>query len=361
MVNRARILKHVRKHVLVGQDGSTCKVITLMHLEGEGRSKPVSAWDVKGSDINFDSLVNEIIDAATADAEGIGDTQKYMLGFYFDNQVPGSTSYGARLPFTVSVAPVFDAGDAEAGIVSSDTIGNSKMQAATAMKFAVDLFRHVIPWSNQIMAQQQQMIQRMEAQANEHHEQQRKLMVLNEKLLSRHHRRQLETRKLIKHEQRKDEMVQMIMPLIPVVVTALAGKPGAAPSLPGPAAEATYTFDQFVRSIAQNPEQLASLQSKLKPMQIPSIMQIVAAVQGGQTINQSVLIEFLKTVDEAQMRAWEADLNEDQIKMLRSSIESAMKKYEDDKDKVRQAYNEITSGEDDEEEEDIIDDEEGLV
>lgn len=361
MVNRARILKHVRKHVLVGQDGSTCKVITLMHLEGEGRSKPVSAWDVKDSNINFDSLVNEIIDAATADAEGIGDTQKYLIGFYFDNQVPGSTSYGARLPFTVTVAPVFDAGDAEAGIVSSDTIGNSKMQAATAMKFAVDLFRHVIPWSNQIMAQQQQMIQRMEAQANEHHEQQRKLMVLNEKLLSRHHRRQLETRKMIKHEQRKDEMVGMVMPLIPVVVAALAGKPGAAPQLPGAGAEAVYTFDQFVKSLAQNPEQLASLQSKLKPMQIPSIMQIVGAVQTGQPINQSVLIEFLKTVDEAQMRSWEADLSEEQIKMLRGSIGSAMQKFEDEKEKVRQAYSEINSDEVDEEEDDLIDDEEGLM
>lgn len=360
-MNRARILKHVRKHVLVGQGGSTAKVITLTHLEGEGRSKPVGAWDVKGVDVNFDALVNEIIDAATTDAEGIGDTQRYLLGFYFDDQVPGSSSYGARLPFTVTVAPTFDAGDAEAGIVSSDTIGNSKMQAATAMKFAVDLFRHVIPWSNQIMAQQQQMIQRMEAQANEHSEQQKRMMVLNEKLLSRHHRRQLETRKLVTHERRKDEMAQMIMPLIPVVVAALAGKPGAAPAaLPGPGAEAVYTFDQFVKSLAADPERLASLQSKLKPMQIPSIMQIVGAVQSGQSINQSVLIEFLKTVDDAQMQSWEQELSEEQIVMLRSAIKHAMGKNEQDKEKVRAAFAEMNDTSI-EEEDDLLDDEEGLV
>lgn len=358
MVNRARILKHVRKHILVGQEGSTCKVITLSHLEGEGRSKPVGAWDVNAADVNFDGLVNEIIASATEDAEGIGDSQKYLIGFYFKDQVPGSTGYGARLPFTVTVAPTFDPGDAEAGIVGSDTMGSPKAQAAQAMKFAIDLFRHVVPWSNQIMQQQQQMIQRMEAQANEHHDQQKKMMVLNEKLLSRHHRRQLKTRKLVKHEQRKDEMASMIMPLIPVVIASLAGKPGAAPGLPGPAAEATYTFDQFARSL--DPEQLGALQSKLKPMQIPSIGLIISSVQTGQAINQSVLIEFLKTVDQAQLESWESVLRPEQVTMLRGAIKNAMDKHESDKAKVLEAYNEMNS-DDVDEEEDLLDDEEGLA
>lgn len=358
--NRARILKHIRKHVLIGQKGSTCKVITLTHLEGEGRSKPVGAWDVKGSDANFDGLANEIIASAQEDAEGIGDTQKYLLGFYFDGEVPGSTGYGARLPFTITAPPTFDASDVEAGIVGSESMAGSKAQSAQAMKFAIDLFRHVVPWSNQIMMQQQQMIQRMEAQANEHHDQQKGMMILNEKLLSRHHRRQLETRKLIKHEQRKDEMAQMIMPLIPVVIASLAGKPGAAPQLPGPAAEATYTFDQFVRSLAAEPARLAALQSKLKPMQIPSIGLIVSSVQSGQPINQSVLIEFLKTVDQPQLEAWEAELSEEQVKMLRGSIKNAMQKHEDDKEKVRKAYSEMTSEDELEEEDELLDDEEGL-
>lgn len=360
MINRARILKHVRKHCLIGQEGSTCRVITLTHLEGEGKSKPVGAWDVKGADVNYDGLVNEIVAAATEDAEGIGDTQRYLLGFYFDGQVPGSASYGARLPITVTVAPTFDPGDMEAGIVGSESIGSPKAQAAQAMKFAIDLFRHVVPWSNQIMQQQQQMIQRMEAQANEHNEQQKKMMILNEKLLSRHHRRQLETRKLIKHEQRKDEMASMIMPLIPVVVASLAGKPGAAPQLSGPGAEATYTFDQFVRALMAEPHRLAGLQSKLKPQQIPAIGLIVNSVQMGQPINQSALIEFLKTVDDPQMAAWEAELSEDLIKMLRSAMKSAMSKFEEDREKVRSAYNEMNSDEDLDDEDDLVDDEEGL-
>lgn len=360
--NRARILKNIRRHVLIGQGGSGCRVITLQHLEGDGKSKPVGAWDVKdGAEINFDSLANEIITSATEDAEGIGGTQKYVLLFFFGEQAPGTSAYGARLPFTVTVAPTFDPGDAEAGIVSSEEIANPKMMTAQAMKFAVDLFRHVVPWSNQIMAQQQQMIQRMEAQANEHNDQQRKLMVLTEKLLSRHHRRQLETRKLIKHEQRKDEMAQMLMPLIPVVIASLAGKPGAAPAaLPGAASKAVHTFDQFVKSLAADPERLAALQSKLKPMQIPSIMQIVGAVQSGQPINQAVLIEFLKTVDQAQLTAWEADLSDEQAEMLRGAIKHAMDKYEGDKEKVRKAYQDMENDEHDDED-DLLDDEESLA
>ena len=96
-------------------------------------------------------------------------------------------------------------------------------------------------------------------------------------------------------------------------------------------------------------------------MQIPSIMQIVGSVQAGHPINQSVLVEFLKTVDQPQLQAWEAELTEEQITMLRGAMRGAMEKHEADKDRVRAAYNEMTSGDPDGDEDDLVDDEEGLI
>lgn len=333
MLERKTLLERLNSWVLKGLPGKgQCRVVALFHREG-ARDMPVMSWDIN-PDTDIQALAVEIIKTADGDAGGIGGEQAYAVCAFFGEQGVGASSYGARLPFVVYAPPTFD-NDGESGIGSSSRITNPKEFAAMTGQFALDMMKTNIPWNNEMMRMQQKIIERQEAQISELMEERRKNVVLQEKLLSQHHRRQVQLRKVLFWEKQKEAMADILFPMLPVVLSGLAGRP----MLPQSQTEETATFEEFVESI--KPEQLMQLQTVLKPFQLPAIMAIVQAVKMKQGIDQTVLKEFIKSIDEPQMEAFKTVLTAEQTDMLMAAIAGFVQRYEAEQAERKKAYEEM--------------------
>lgn len=333
MLERKKLLSKLNSWLNGGLEGhGNCRVVALFHRE-PGRDMPVHVWNV-GPDTEAQGLATEIIKAADDDASGIGGEQDYAVCAFFGEQSVGASSYGGRLPFKVYAAPSFD-NDGESGIGSSSRVTNPKEFAAMAGNFALEVMKTNIPWNNEMMRMQQKIIERQEAQIGELMDERRKNVVLQEKLLSQHHKRQVQLRKVLFWEKQKEAMADILFPMLPVVLSGLAGRP----MLPQAQTEETVTFEQFVESI--KPEQLVQLQTVLKPFQLPAIMGIVQAVKMKQGIDPTMLREFIKSIDEPQMENFKKVLTAEQTDLLVAAITGFVQKYEAEQVERKRAYEEM--------------------
>jgi len=352
MLERKTLLERLNSWVLKGLPGKgQCRVVALFHREG-ARDMPVMSWDIN-PDTDIQALATEIVKTADGDAGGIGGEQAYALCAFFGEQGVGASSYGARLPFVIYAPPTFD-NDGEVGVGSSGRITNPKEFAAMAGQFALDVMKTNIPWNNSMMSMQQKIIDRQEGQITELLEERRKNVILTEKLQSMHFKRQMQLRKVLNWEKHKDAFADMLMPMIPVVLSGLAGRP----MLPQAQTEETITFEQFVESI--KPEQLMQLQTVLKPYQLPAIMAIVQAVKMKQGIDPTMLREFIKSIDEPQMEAFKKVLTAEQADMLLAAIGGFVQKYEAEQAERKKAYEEMQREMAEEEQIDEVADDEAL-
>lgn len=352
MVERRRLLAKLRQWILGGHKDENCRVIALMHLESEGRSKPVRTWDIIQGETNIDILASEVQDEAEQDAAGIGDEQKYMVAAYFGDASVGTNAYGGRYAFKINAPPSFD-DNGEAGITSSESVTTPKAFAAMAGKFSNEMFRLVIPWANETMRMQQRMIERLEAQNVEMMKDRERMVVLQEKLLSQHHKRQLQTRKVIYWENKKDQLANLLFPMLPVVLNGVAGKQ----LVPTQRTQETVTIEQFMQVMMTNPEKIAVMQQLLKPQQLPAVMMIIQSVQSGQPVEVSVLKGFISSLDEAQVDAFKEALGEDsrEFQMLISIIKGVYAEMHKQQDELRSAYADSLKEEDEESLDSVLD------
>lgn len=333
MIDRVRLLKRVRGWVDNGFRGVDCKLLVLRHVDAEARTKMVHSWDI-AADTDVNSLVTEIISTVNDDAEGLGETQAYELNAFFGEASETAAAFGGRFTMTVEGQRSFDVGGDET-LGSSESVTTPKAFAAMAGKFAIDVMRTNIPWNNEMMRMQQNIISQQKAQIDELMEERRKNVILHEKLMSQQHKRQMQLRKIMFWEKQKEEMAGILFPMLPVLLSGLAGRP----MLPTARTEETVTFEQFVESIKD--EQLVALQGVLKPYQLPAIMGIVQATKMKQGIDPTMLREFLKSIDEPQMEEFKKVLTAEQVDLLMGAIAGFMQKYEADQMQRKQAYEEM--------------------
>jgi hypothetical protein len=356
------MLARVRGWILSGNESAKepCKAICLFHFATKGQ--PIETWLIE-SDSDPDVLVSSFIDAAEQDAAGIGGTQRFMICAYFANSRPGVDTWGARLPFIVHAPPTMQTGmGSDDPFESFEDITSPKALAAATGRMMLDHQRLVVPWANEQMRMAQRMIDSLQKQVETLSANHQRMVILQEKLLSRHHERQMKLKKLIMWEKRKDEIAGIIMPMMgPVLMGILSGgKPGQLP--PATPTEETSTFEDFIRAVKDDMPRLQALQATLHFNQQPAVMQMVASVMAGQTIQIVVLREFVKSIDDAQMKAWEEILSEEQFGLLKAAIRGIYMKHEQVKEEVRKAYEDMRRDVNDplDPEDDPLGDDEGL-
>ena len=214
----------------------------------------------------------------------------------------------------------------------SENATTSKGHAQMSSKFALDLMKQVLPWAHQLMSRQEQTISRQAAEIESLYAERRKNVILHERVVQQSHKRQLQLRKVIFWEKKKEEAASIIFPMLAPLFMAAAGK-----QLPsGQATKESVTFEHFINSFTDE-EQLMALQARMKPQQMPAIGAIVMAVKNKQPINAVVLREFLKSIDEPQMESIKEVLSEEQRNLFFAAVAGFMKEHEDYIEKMRKA------------------------
>ncbi len=349
MVNRGALLGDLRRWILGGgskkNSGSDCKVLQLVHKDGDGHLKPVGTWEI-GTDVDFDELATTIIDSATRDAVDGEEEELYILHAYFGEARPGSAGYGERHRFKIFGTPKFEEGMDVSS--SSSSLTTPKQMTAAMGKMMLDHHKLTVPWANQLMLQYQRQVDTLQSRVISLEAQVQRGFIIQERLVSRQHERQLRLRKVIFWEKQKEEMAGIVIPMIPTLFNAMAGKQLAAPRK----TDYTEALKQFVVTIGSQPEKMQKLQGALKMQQYGPIAAIVDAVQNGKPIDPVVVGEFMKPVDNDQMRLFQQILSEEEFQILGAIHHATYEEYERRKAQldaaVKEAENEMEEKTEDE-------------
>lgn len=334
------MLARVRGWILSGHENTKeeCKAICLFHFATKGQ--PIETWTVE-SDSDADVLVSSIIDTAESDAAGIGGTQRFMICAYFGNSRPGADSYGARHPFVIHAPPTMST-DGEGGMFDSfEDITSSKGLASATGRMMLEHHRLTVPWANEQMRMAQRLIDSLQKQVETLSANHQRMVILQEKLLSRHHERQLKLKKFMMWEKRKDEIADMLMPMVaPVLMGVLQGNKMLAPGAVQKTEE-TATFEQFIQAIKDDMPRLQAIQQTLKPTQVPAVMGMVGNVMAGQPIPLAVLKPFIQSIDDPQVAQWKEILTEQQFALFMSAVRGLYMKHAQAQEQLRKQYDDL--------------------
>lgn len=339
MINRPKLLGAVRKSRAHGFNNQPLRVIVLWHFPEGASPKSVTFWDMEDPEVaegNDDQLVSKMIEICEADMANLSDRQDYAFCFYFGDASPDNPTrgYGVRVAVRLYGTPSFDDSASDPGVVGGQMGATPQGLAKLATSFSTDLMRLVVPAMHENMRMLQSQVLRLEAQNASLMEQHNKLLILNEKMISRKFQRDLMLQKYKFWEEQKAKAAELLFSIAPAVLMGFAGRP----MLPSPPpTEQIFSFEDFVRSVQEDTDVLMALQQRLKPMQLPAVMQMVSSVQSGQRIHPAVLKSFLESVDEPQMDEFKKILKSHQWEKLTGAIRAAMREYEEAQQRVEQA------------------------
>lgn len=339
MIDRRKVLIKVRGWVLQGKkvgkgEPLPCNALVLRHVSSEGRPKLVDSWEVEEA-TDVEQLVSAVIDAAEEDASNAGDTNQYVLEAYFGDAASTAVSagnYGAMMRLRINAPPNFEESDDGSG--SSEMVTTPKAFAAMVGRFANDFAKINIPWNNEMMRMQQRIIQQQNETIEKMSRERERMVILQEKLLNQNHRRALQLRKVMFWERQKEEIAGILFPMLPTVISAIAGKQL------GPAKTSVegVSFEQFFKRLAAQPEKLGRLQPLLKMPQMMAVGQMSQAIAAGQPVDPIVLREFVKTIDDQQMEAFKEILDGEELQMLLGVVRSFYEQYEAERKKAQEEY-----------------------
>lgn len=330
MINRGQLLGKLRQWILGGSKTEDCKYLHLVHKDGDGNLKPVDGWEIEG-DVDFDALATEITNAITGDAADAEEEEEYFLHAYFGDARPGSAGYGKRHRMKVYGTPKFDEGMDVAS--SSSNLTSPKQITGMATRMMLDLHKLTVPWANQMMLSYQRQIDSLQADNDKLRDQVRKGHIIQERLISRNHERHLRLRKVIFWEKQKEELAGIVVPMIPTMFSALAGKQLAAPR----ATSYTEALQRFISVVGPQAEKMQMLQKALKIQQYGPIAAIVNSVQQGKPIEAPVVVEFMKPVDDEQMAMFRQILSEEEFSLFVDIHRATFEEYQRRKQELDKA------------------------
>lgn len=346
MSTREKLLGKVREWILGGKRGDDCRTIALVHGDGDRSLKPVETWEiVQGEPIDFDALASAIWDQAESDSSGSEDTQIYWALAYFGDNRPGVNAYGARQKIQIDGVISFGRDDS---IGSSEKMDNPRSIATVMGRMMLDHHRLTAPWANEMMRSAQRIIDSQATRIRELEEKAKQNLILQEKLIQRNHLRNLQLRKVIYWERKKEEIGSIIIPMLPSMLSAVAGKqltagPNGAPQ--NPSNDYIEAFKRFVTTVAPQEDKLQALQKVLKTGQMMPVANLVDCIRNGRPIEKQVLLAFMKLVDDAQMKQFEQILSKDEYDLFVSVHQALYNEYLHTKQQTDKAIEEALHGE----------------
>lgn len=228
-VSRTQIVNWLKRCLERGQAGDDCTLFVLFHVGGSRKLKNVDYWPVEG-EFKIASAVDEIWDVAHLDCQGSTEINEYQLCAYFGES--GSLSgpapekgamvtgggrlgaYGRRLKLVIHPSPDAD-DDEDASATESPT---EKGVRATLMRQNETLFKSSVPWANQMMRMLFDQNAAKDLRIKELEEERAGMVRLQDELLSNKHSRDMELRKELFWEKKKEQAFEKAFPLLEVGV-----------------------------------------------------------------------------------------------------------------------------------------------
>ena len=270
-IKKRDLSQWVKRQVYARRDEGKgyCNKIVLRHLSvGKSRGSEVQSFplEIRMEENQIAELIENIIECATGDANGIGGNQKYVLHAYFSD----GEGEEARFPFRIAAEDdENDAGDAfdsepptKAGIVAQLMRHNEATMRTSHLALTGTM--------NALARDNEQLRQENEKLRAER----RDMLETYEGLLTQQHERALATKEHEYRVEQKREMFSKLMLIGPAIVNRIAGKK----LLPEKTTPEAMAIKSLMDSFTQ--EQMQQLQGVLTPDQLISIMNLYEAQRG---------------------------------------------------------------------------------
>lgn len=254
-----------RLHLSKNREAPLVK-ISLRHAAPGSKGQDVESFDIASviEADNIESMVNEILQRAQEDADGLGGLQRYVIHLYEKSTTKASARYMFRLR---GMEDEYD----ESGGEESPTMKGLLTQL---MRHNEANVRTMTVGFGGVM---NHLVRRLESSDNmvEKLMKQRQIDFTNlEQAMSTQHDRDMQLLLTEGSEKRKDEMFAKLSILVPVVINKLAGQKVLDTKDP-----AAMMLKEFVGSL--NEEQYRSILGSLKPEQAISLLSIVKSLKAG--------------------------------------------------------------------------------
>ena len=261
----------VRCYSLPSGDGQPFTRIVVEHL-GSTKAQEVYTRDV-AEPFSAPALASEVIEAAREDAEGIGGLQKYSVKAFFG---------ASKKPQVKRIA--IDARDELTDDEFSEP-ASSKGQVAQSMRHTEAAVKLALMGSAQSQSALLQTVNRLQSQVEKLMDERAEYLEKIEELRSQEHERRMEALLIEKQEARKDEAVEQLKLLAPVVAHKLGLPAGLLPGTTAAAGDgapggAGAVLSALVQSL--KPEQMGRLMAILDAGQQASLMTLISDFQKGK-------------------------------------------------------------------------------
>lgn len=233
-VSRTQIVNWINRCTEKGQMGEDCTLFVLFHVGSGRKLKIVDAWAVDG-DFKVRTAVDEIWDTAHLDCQGSTEINEFQLSAYFgDNGKPTESpekgamvtgtghlgAYGRRLKLVIHPSPDADDDDDASGVESP----TEKGIRATLMRQNEGLYKSAVPWNNQMMRMLFDSNAAKDLRIKELEEERAGMVRLQDELLSNQHTRDMELRKELFWEKKKEQAFEKAFPLLELGVKQVLRK-----------------------------------------------------------------------------------------------------------------------------------------
>lgn len=255
---------------LFGNVEETGKVkrFVITHLTKSGKTNGDVGFvpvDTMASADDVDTIINEIETMVNADADGIGEEQRYIIRPTFSNlSFQSSIRHIIRVKATVEASE--DELEDETQSLSADTTNASI--AASLMRHNENIMRMTVGQPTALLGQAQRVISRLQDSVYDLHEklieqsgERLKIHALMEDMLSKKAQRELAAEESKQKMELLGEGFQQLKMLAPMVVNKLAGKS----VLPQASTPAELMLKEFMKTLTK--EQFEGMLAPLTPVQ----------------------------------------------------------------------------------------------
>lgn len=294
-ISRAQLRTWVDSCMREGHKGDDCKVLALLHVKDDRKVAPVDSWDIK-PDTALDTTVDLMIKAIEGDAEGATQTQEYLYVGYFGENRGDNWSYGRRKRVYAHPQPSDDENEDERS--EGPTARGEKMQQ---MRIIDGVVKAAVPWANQLMRNLMDTNKDQALRIKELEEERSGMVRLQDEMMNNQHLRNLDLRKALFWEDKKERAFEGLMGYVPIVFQTLVKKYGGPKMVKENPEILIEGIKGFLRSL--KPQQLEGMMGALDTMQqatLASAMDFI--MQAEETDKEKEKNRIAKTEEKIEQR-----------------------------------------------------------
>lgn len=289
-ISRAELRTWVDSCMREGHRGDDCKVIACLHVKDDRKVVPVDAVDVK-PDTPLEKTVDDLIKMAEGDAEGAKATQEYLYAGYFGENRGDNWSYGRRKRVYVHPQPDDDEGEDERSEAPT-----ARGERAQSMRIVDGVVKAAVPWANVLMRNLMETNKEQAIRIKELEEERSGMVRLQDEMMNNQHLRNLDLRKTLFWEDKKERAFEGLMGYVPIVFQTLVKKYGGPKVMKEHPEMMIEGIKGFLKSL--KPDQLEGMMRPLDTIQQATLASAIDFIMIAEEKDKEKEKERIAKVDE---------------------------------------------------------------